>query len=220
MPPDPAAPPAELPEVPTSPEPTPPTELPTESVVGGPAEPEAPKPDEPPKPEEPKAPTLSSLKIEDFTAPEGTTLDPERFKGFQEAVPELSKETAQKLLELHAKELKAAEMVSTNVWMETQKQWATEASKDTEFGGDKLPETKANIAKVIDQFSKTPEEAKALRHALVLTGAGNNPAIVRFWARAAKALTEGRTVTGSPGGAPRSAAASLYPNLPSADQGV
>ncbi|MDE2471519.1 MAG: hypothetical protein KGL35_23025, partial [Bradyrhizobium sp.] len=52
---------------------------------------------------------------------------------------------------------------------------------------------------------------QALTNALVTTGAGNNPAIVRMFYRMARDLTEGGPVTGSPATSGKDPAALLYP---------
>lgn len=130
----------------------------------------------------------------------------------------LSQEVAQQLADLHTETVKAASEANRQAWSTTIDAWENEIKTDKEIGGDKFDATKAMIAKVVhDPRFATPGFVEALN----LTGFGSNPAAVRFFAKIASALTEGQAVTGTPPSqaAPRTAAQTLYPNLPSSESG-
>jgi len=167
------------------------------TLINTPAEPAA----EPAKPAEgevapaPETPPIFSLT--DVKLPEGVEIPEEVGKEFSEILNSKAApaEVGQKLLDLYAKQ--AAELVDSNakLWAKTNEQWQNEIKADPVIGGDKLPSTLANIAKLLDNPEFTDP---GLRAALDLTGAGNNPAIVRFLAKAASRLSEGGYVPGAP----------------------
>lgn len=132
----------------------------------------------------------------------------------------LSQEGAQQLTDLYTDTIKAASEANSQAWKVTIDAWENEIKNDPEIGGDKLKAIQTNFHKVLaDPRFNTPGVVEAL----MLTGAGSNPAINRFMAKIVNALTEGVAVEGSPGSqrnAPRSAAQALYPNLPSSDTGA
>lgn len=113
------------------------------------------------------------------------------------------------LINLQAQLNQQASETGSARWNEQQQSWQTEIQNDPELGGDKLPTTVANIARVMDRFA-TPE----VRDILNQTGLGNNPHLVRFMNAVGKQFAEGGVV---PGGRPSSSATSLekrlYPNL-------
>jgi chromosome segregation ATPase len=74
-----------------------------------------------------------------------------------------------------------------------------------------LAETTTRIASAIDQHS-TAAQAKAVRDALTLTGAGNHPAIVGLFARMSARLTESGAVAGGGPAEVSNPSAIMYPN--------
>ncbi len=132
----------------------------------------------------------------------------------------LSQEGAQQLTDLYTDTIKAASEANSQAWKVTIDAWENEIKNDPAIGGDKLKAIQTNFHKVLsDPRFNTPGVVEAL----MLTGAGSNPAINRFMAKIVNALTEGVAVEGSPGSsrsAPRSAAQALYPNLPSSETGA
>lgn len=161
----------------------------------------------------------------EFKAPEGFALDDALIA---EATPlfkelGLSQEGAQKLFDFHAKALGAASEAPTKAYETMRDTWRQDVIADKALGdgkGDLKPEVKAAIAKTIDAMPN----AKEFREAMNLTGVGDNPAFVRAFYHLATQLSEGTPVRGSgpspagqtaPNAAPKSAAQSLYPNLPS-----
>lgn len=122
----------------------------------------------------------------------------------------LPAETVQKLADLQVDLAKQASEAGSKLWQETNKKWADEVRADPEIGGQKLEENLSHVAKLIDRLGG--DKAPAIREAFTATGAGNNPAIVRFMVALAKELSDPGPVSGSPSSAPRDAATTLYPN--------
>ncbi len=160
-----------------------------------------------------------------FKAPEGIKLDD---KAIAEVTPlfkemKLSQDSAQKLVDFYAKAQvseakRAAEAVTS---MRTE--WRDAVMKDSELG-PKLDTIKADIGKAILQASNGDAKLVSdFKAAMDLTGAGDNPAIIKMINRLSAAVNEGTHVTGSGpsehgqvanGRASRpSAAEALYPNL-------
>lgn len=137
----------------------------------------------------------------DITLPEGTEVDQELMDGFLEVVNEaqLSKESAQKLVDLQTNAMQKASESISQAWSEMQEQWRKEAQALPEFGGDNLSKTTAHISRLIEGYGGTAEEQKTLRQVFDFTGAGNNPQMIAFLGRLARELvTEGAPNTGSP----------------------
>lgn len=132
-----------------------------------------------------------------------------------------SKGRAQALLDLYGKALTKASETGSQAWNDLQAKWEVDAKADPVIGGANLDPALANISKLIDQYSTGPDGkadpafASQFRDALDLTGAGNNPAVIRFLSTVAKALVkEGTPVQpGSPGNSERTAAQILYPDM-------
>ena len=161
----------------------------------------------------------------DFKVPEGFTLDTDAKAEVGATFKELnlSQADGQKLVDLYTKYIQEAVNAPVNFYMEKQEQWRNEIGSDPEIGGSKLNGTKASIGKLIDSLGDAKASSE-FREAMDYTGAGNNPAIVRFLTRIAQKLTEGGPVRGSgpssegmrpPGVGAPSAAQAIYPNLPS-----
>lgn len=151
----------------------------------------------------------------ELKAPEGFELADEQLAPVKSLFAELGvpKDGAQKLIELYATNAAAlAKQIESNgekAWKDLHTEWQGTIDKDPEYGGAKLPETKASIVKVMDQFG-TPE----LRAALDLTGADKHPAVFKFLAKLSGALTEGKYLgDGKPGlQEPKSLAERMYPD--------
>jgi hypothetical protein len=157
-----------------------------------------------------------------FTLPEGVTLDEtvlgEATTLFKEM--DLPQEQAQKLVDFHSKQLKAAADTPYQLWRDTQETWMEELRSDPNLG--KLIDNGTVGGQVAKMINSLPaEQASAFREALNFTGVGNNPAIVRGLYELSKRFTEPGHVQGNnptaqakPGGGQRpSAAEALYPKL-------
>lgn len=162
--------------------------------------------------------TAEPIKYEDFTLPEGSTLNEELRDQFTGILSEakVPQDVAQKLVDLYGGEMKKladAAKAPYQAWHDTQRDWQKAVAADAEIGGANLEPMKAEVAKVIDAIAG--DQAPALRKALAFTGAGNNPDVLRFLFRAAQAMNEGATVQG---GNPTkegttSVAKTLYPSM-------
>ncbi len=165
------------------------------------------------KPE--KAEEKPAFKVEDYKLklPEGIDADSPLISAFVEgaAAEGISPEQAQKLAERVAPLIAQAGLKPYEAWKNLQEQWQAEVQNDPDIGGAKLESTVAGIAKVIDRFGG-PDGGVAARLALETTGAGNNPALIRFLANISKAVNESTPVkAGNPPGK-KSAAEIFYPN--------
>lgn len=164
---------------------------PAEPVLGADGKPIEAKPGDAPKPEDEAKPPVEYT---DFTVPEGMELEPEAVGKFKEfaATKNLSQEDAQGLLNMHTDALKEAALRPYQAYKELQETWIKEITADPEIGGDNLPKVQRTIASAIDKYGDD-----AFRDAMKLTGAGNNPAVVKFLAKVSSALTEGGLITGN-----------------------
>lgn len=91
--------------------------------------------------------------------------------------------------------------------------WHDQTMADPDIGGTKfLSQTKPQMDAAIKAYCSTPESAKALREALTVTGVGNHPDVVRFFASVGAPLRP-QHVVGKPtsGDGGKSAAGLLYP---------
>lgn len=127
------------------------------------------------------------FKVEDIKLPEGLKLNEATSKGFVELVNKfgIGRDAAAELVKLQGDFMKAASETGDKQWQAVQEQWQEQTKNDPEIGGDKLGPTTGAISKIIDTYG-TPE----LRQAFDLTGAGNNPHVIKFLAKLAKQLTE------------------------------
>lgn len=160
----------------------------------------------------------------EFKVPDGYELDEKVSEEAQALFKShgLTQEGAQAMLDFHVKTIGQAAEAPYELWADTQAGWVKEIKADPEIGGPKLEQVvKPAISQAIDLLGK--ELAPAFRQAMIFTGAGNNPAFVRGFYKLAQMVTEGKHVDGGnpseggqqqPGGAPKTAAQRMYPNLP------
>lgn len=147
--------------------------------------------------------------------PQGFQLNKEQFANFVGMLkPGTTVEQVQAYIEGYARNAVEVAQAPYKLWADTQAQWQKDLQNDKEIGGDKL---EANIA-IGEKFLATLPNAKEVRAALKFTGAGNNPHIVKAFIAAGRLVTEGKSVTGQPGGGnKKSAAQTLYPSMASGD---
>ncbi len=158
-------------------------------------------------------PALPVYDMTKFVLPEGVQID-EKAMGeaavlFKEVG--LEQDQAQKLLTFAANREKAIAEAGVNAYVALQTKWVSEIKADPEIGGDKLPASLADAARAIDRLG-----GQDLRAAMDLTGAGNNPAIVKALVRMGQMLKEDRFASGN-GAAPaaaKSPAETIYGNDP------
>jgi hypothetical protein len=178
----------------------------------GEKEPEAPK-------EEAKKTEGPPEKYEFKDLPEGfevTEAAQERFKKLA-----LTQDQATDIVKFHTELLAEAQKAPFEHWKAMNEGWVTEVTADPEYKGN-LTNVRANISKFIDGVGDAGL-AESFREAMDLTGAGNNPAFVKFMFRMAQQFNEGTHVAGNgpsrfgqlaPGSTDRpTPARALYPNL-------
>jgi hypothetical protein len=157
---------------------------------------------------EPAAP----IQYQDFTLPKGVEVDGDTLSAAKSLFAEqrLPQEQAQKLVDLYVARANAAAERNVAAWRDTQEKWAGEVKADPDIGGPRFPASVAAASRAIE-WARVP----GLKEALDMTGAGNNPAIVKAFVRFGQALAEDRFAAGN-GGAPdqRSIAERLYNNTP------
>ncbi len=158
-------------------------------------------PDEGEQKPEPRSPESYT----DFTLPEGVQLDESGLTEFKSFAKEqdLTQEQAQKVLEFGGQKLKERLEAPFKVWTETQRKWQAEVKADPEIGGTKFEQSIKDAAQVFvpgegNPFVGSAEEAQALREALNVTGAGNNPALVKFFVKIGRLLAEPGPISGKP----------------------
>lgn len=168
----------------------------------------------------------------ELKVPEGTTLDQALVDKVTPLFKELgvSAEGAQKLFDFHNEAVKSATEGPVNAMNEMRTEWRNDVVKDPALGNgtDNLkPEVRANIAKAIESVGDAKAVA-SFKEAMDLTGAGDNPALIRGLNAIGKLLSEGTLVRGAgpsaagqtkPGSDARpSPAQAMYPSLPSSAQ--
>jgi hypothetical protein len=139
----------------------------------------------------------------DFKLPEGAAIDGESLKAASTLFADsgLSQEEAQKFIDLAVSREQAAARKGVQAFVDLQTKWVSEIKADPDIGGDKFQASIASAARAIDRLA-----IPGLREALDLTGAGNNPAIVKAFARIGQMISEDRFRPGN--GAPPAAAKS------------
>ena len=166
---------------------------------------------EPEAPKEPEA-QAEAFKLEDLKFSEGFTVDTPIAEAFVDIVNKrgLSREVVSDLVALQEKAVKASSEAGSQLWADTQEQWRKEVLADPSIGGDKWEATSNRIDQIIDKYG-SPE----VRAAHDLTGAGNNPHIVRMMAKIAAELTEAKFISsGTTSTSPAQDLASrLYPTM-------
>ncbi len=146
--------------------------------------------------------------------PEGVPADQPLFSDFKSlALDEgIAPEKAQKLMDLMVPKIVEAQKAPYELWADTQEAWVNEVKNDPIIGKD-LDKNIAVAARAIDNFG-TPDDRLAVRKALAFTGAGNNPAIVRWMHQVGMTLKEGVPVSAKPAAGQKPTLAQMaYPTM-------
>lgn len=148
-----------------------------------------------PAPSAPVVEPAPALTAEDVTLPEGFIAEGEVMEEFLTFANDLGldKDKASALVGLHAKVLESAQTAAATEWQKLQDTWIAEAKALPQIGGDKLDESLSVIAKAIDKYG-SPEA----KEAFTITGAGNNPHIIKLLHSMASKLVEAPPVSGNP----------------------
>src|SRR5258705_2688479 len=182
------------------------------------------EPPEPPVEPKPESPTGAPEAYTDFNLPEGVKLEGETLKAATDLFKELGlpQANAQRLVDFHLSQIKAATEASSKAYDDMRAGWQTAVRADAEIGPH-MAKIKENVGRLYDAIgdAKLVGEFKSI---MDLTGAGDNPAFIKVLNKLSSFVTEGRHVTGAqpskfgqsaPGTSGRpSAAHALYPNNP------
>lgn len=156
------------------------------------------------------------IKPEDYKVelPEGIKADDPLLVSFLEGAAKggMDNESVQAVINSLGPKLAEQMQAPIKRWIDLNEQWVAEVKADPVIGGDKLPVAQETVWQAMALVSK-PEEVVAVREALNMTGAGNNPAIIRLLYNMAKRLVEPGAVKGNAPAEPtKSVAALLYPS--------
>jgi hypothetical protein len=181
------------------------------------------KKEEPAKPAEKGAPDAYS----DYTVPDGYTLDPQVKADADKIFKNLglSQEAAQSLVDFYTQQTTEAFRAPFEAYQKMTDSWRQESESHPDLRGKLGPgkEISVRIAKAIDGIGDA-KLASDFREAMDISGIGNHPAFIRVLSKFAERLTEGSHVAGNgpakagqsePNRPPPSAAAAMWPNLPS-----
>lgn len=147
---------------------------------------------------------------EDFTAPEGVALDAELVGDLKAIAKELnlSQKDAQRVADLGPKLMEKLQKGQAEALAQIRQTWADSAKADKEIGGEAFAENLGAAKKALDSFG-TPE----LRTLLNESGIGNHPEVIRFMARAGKAISSDTFVPGGQRSGPTDPAKTMFPNM-------
>mgnify|MGYP000072417947 CR=1 FL=1 len=164
-------------------------------------------------------------KYDPFVYPEGVTLDETRVGELTNLLSALElegkadhaklQETGQKLVDLYISESKAAvEKISeyyANAWEKQKTDWREATTNDPEFGGNRLQTTLDAASTFIRTHGGTKEQQAELRSLMDSSGLGNNLAVIRLFATAGRAMSEGRPLAApKPVSQPKSKVKAMY----------
>lgn len=164
---------------------------------------DAPKPEGEAKPEGEEAPegeapdptTLVPATADEytFTPPDGFKSDDAALKSFRDLAHSkgMTQSEFTSAMDLFTGQLKAqveaTQSAQLATYQDTQTKWLTEVQAMPEFQGERRERSEQMIGKLLDEYG-TPE----VREIFAVTGAGNNPAMVKMMYKLASALNEGK----------------------------
>jgi hypothetical protein len=189
-----------------------------ESMIGAqppaspPALPEPPTP-RPAVEESMLASAEQPVEYTEFKLPDGVSVDADALASARELFSEarLPQEQAQKFIDLAVSREQAAAERGQRAFVELQNKWVSEIKADPDIGGARLNASLAAAARAIDRLG-----VPGLKEALTLTGAGNNPAVVKAFVRLGQMISEDRFAPGhvAAPAASRSPAETIYDGNP------
>lgn len=143
----------------------------------------------------------------ELTAPDGYPINDAGLKGLNDLCrsAKLTKEQGEAVMQYMAG--------NYSTWQEQQqaqgKAWIEEFKADKDFGGDKFDSSVAEAQKALATF----DESGDVRAMLAETGYGNNPAVLRIFARVGRALGEDKLPGMSGGAEDKPLEDRFYPNM-------
>lgn len=152
----------------------------------------------------------AEVKLEELKLPEGFKMEEATAAALKEILGDKAlsaQDRMQKLTDIHTGLLKTHAETQLKAWNDIQEKWVGEIKADPEMGGPKFQVMQATVSKALDQFG-TPN----VRKALTLTGAGNNPDVVKTFFKMSQALVEaGAVPAAKPAAQPKTAADIMWP---------
>jgi hypothetical protein len=149
----------------------------------------------------------------EFKLPDDVSVDADALASARELFSEarLPQEQAQKFIDLAVSREQAAAERGQRAFVELQNKWVSEIKADPDIGGARLNASLAAAARAIDRLG-----VPGLKEALSLTGAGNNPAVVKAFVRLGQMISEDRFAPGhvAAPAASRSPAETIYDGNP------
>lgn len=169
--------------------------------------PEAPKEAEKAQSDEPAPAPV----FEKFVTPENIKLDEQRTKEFTDILSELEvkskaehalvQEFGQKAVDFHLKEVQKAQtdlvQFYQKEWDNQKVKWKNDFLADPDIGGNRMQTTVDSALSFIRTHGGNAEQQTELRALMDSSGLGNNKAIIRLFANAGKAMSEGKPLAAS-----------------------
>lgn len=142
---------------------------------------------------------------EDFTLPEGVSLENEKLTQFTGMLGEFQNLTkaetpavqafGQKLVDMYVAEtqetLSRVNKAYADAWEKQKSDWREEFAKDPEIGGNRQETTLKSALEFIRTHGGTADEQTEIRNLMNSTGVGNHKAMIRLLAKAQSAMSEG-----------------------------
>lgn len=147
-----------------------------------------------------------------LTAPEGYPISEGALKGLNEVCKSanLSEEQAKAVMAYMHGNYTTAISAQQEAMQAQAKTWIGEFQADKEFGGDKFDASVADAQRALATFDEGGTVSKMLKE----TGYGNNPDVLRIFARVGRALGEDKLIGNGGGGAEdKPLEERLYPNM-------
>lgn len=169
--------------------------------------PEAPKEAEKAQSDEPAPAPV----FEKFVTPENIKLDEQRTKEFTDILSELEvkskaehalvQEFGQKAVDFHLQEVQKAQtdlvQFYQKEWDNQKVKWKNDFLADPDIGGNRMQTTVDSALSFIRTHGGNAEQQTELRALMDSSGLGNNKAIIRLFANAGKAMSEGKPLAAS-----------------------
>lgn len=134
-----------------------------------------------------------------LTAPEGYPISEGALKGLNEVckTANLNEEQAKAVMAYMQNNYTTAIAAQQEAMQAQAKAWIGEFQADKEFGGDKFDASLADAKRALATFDESGTVSKMLNE----TGYGNNPEVLRIFARVGRALGEDKLIGRGGGGA-------------------
>ena len=146
---------------------------------------------------------------ETFTLPKGMEVDNKALESFVPLAKDLnlSQAQAQKVVDYEVQRVAEFTKTQEEAWQSMQEGWRTSTKSDKEIGGPAFDQSLAAAKKFLGAYGTSE-----LIEALDATGMGNNPELIRTFARAGKAMGEDTMAIGGSSNASKNPEDVLYPN--------